>query len=325
MPRIAILGANGRVANMSARAFHASGYDIIAVTRSGRAEGLPAGVVQRAADAMDRQSLIRATEGADLIFNGLNPLYPAWRKLVVPLGENVMAAARSHGAVHLFPGNVYNYGRAIPSLVSDTTVQEGSTVKGGIRIAVERHFEEQALRHGVRTIIVRAGDFYGGTRPGTWFDLAIAAKIGKGRFTYPGPLDVMHSWAYLPDLAATFVAVAEQRDTLPVFETFLFEGHALTGHDLLRHCEAALGQKLSVTGVPWPLLRFGGLFVPMLREVCEMAYLWQVPHRLDGRKLEILLERVPRTDPKIAVAQALADMGLSVAASGSARVGYAAL
>ena len=324
MPRIAILGAKGRLATMSTAAFHAAGYEIIAITRSGHAEGLPAGVEQRAADAMDRQSLIRATEGADLIFNGLNPPYPAWRKRVMPMGENVMAAARMHGAVHLFPGNVYNYGRAIPARVDDDTPFEATTGKGAVRIALERHFEEQAQRHGVRTIILRAGDFYGGTRPGSWFDLAIAARIDRGRFTYPGPMDVVHSWAYLPDLAASFVALAERRNELSVFEAFLFEGHALTGDELLRHCVSALGHNLTVAGVPWPLLRLGGLVVPMWREVCEMAYLWRVPHRIDGRKLDVLLERVPRTDPKIAVARALADTGIIVPVLGSRNVGYPA-
>ena len=32
-------------------------------------------------------------------------------------------------------------------------------------------------------------------------------------------------------------------------------------------------------GMPWPLLRVAGVFVPMLRELSRMAYLWSVPHR----------------------------------------------
>lgn len=321
MPRIVILGANGRLANISARAFQTAGYEVVAVTRSGRAEGLPAGIVQRAADALDRQDLIRATEGADLIFNGLNPPYPAWRKRVMPMGENVIAAARMHGAVHLFPGNVYNFGHGIPARIDDDTPFEGSTAKGAIRIALERHFEDQARRHKVQTIILRAGDFYGGTRPGTWFDLVIGARIEKGRFTYPGPLDVVHSWAYLPDLADAFVALAARRKELSEFETFLFEGHALTGDEMLRHCISALGHTLTVSGVPWPLLRLGGIVVPMWREVCEMAYLWEKPHRIDGRKLEKRIGSVPRTDPGIAVSRALADMGIALPSVDSGRVG----
>ena len=324
MTRIAILGANGRVSHAASRAFHAAGYEVIAVTRNGRAEGLPADVKQRAADAMDRQSLIRATEGAEIIFNGLNPLYPQWRKLVMPIGENAIAAARAHGALHLFPGNVYNYGRSIPAVVNDDTPFEATTVKGGIRIQLEDYFADQARRHGVRTVVLRAGDFYGGTRPGSWFDLAIAEKIGKGRFTYPAGLDIVHSWAYLPDLAAAFVAIAERRSELSVFESLLFEGHALTGAEMQRYCEAAVGRNLKTAGIPWPLLRLAGLVSPMMREVCEMAYLWKAPHRLDGGRLQALIGSVPVTDPTIAIGRALADMGIEIPASGAEGMAAAA-
>jgi len=311
MTSIAILGANGRLAHAAALAFDKAGYAVIAVTRSGRAAGLPATIRQRTADATDRQSLIRATEGADIIFNGLNAPYPAWHRLVMPMGENVMAAARHHGAMHLFPGNVYNYGRAIPALVDNDTAFEATTRKGAIRIQLETLFQEHAARHGVRSAILRAGDFYGGSVPGSWFDVIVAAKIGRRRFTYPGPTDVIHSWAYLPDLAAAFVALAEHRHDLSAFETFLFSGHALTGEEMQRCCEAALGESLTRAGVPWPLLRLAGLVSPMMREVCEMAYLWDRPHRLDGAKLEALLG----TDPRLAVSQALAAIGVDMPTS----------
>lgn len=324
MARVAILGANGRVSKSVAKAFHAAGHKVIAVTRSGRADGLAAGVQQRAADAMDRQSLIRATEGADILFNGLNAPYTDWQKQALPMGENVMAAARSHGAVHLFPGNVYNYGHAIPPTVMETTAFDGSTRKGAIRIQLESLFEDQANRHGVQTVILRAGDFYGTAGTGSWFDLVVAAKIGKRTFTYPGPMDCVHSWAYLPDLAATFAALSRHLGELPVFETFLFAGHTMTGAELKTLCEAAVGHDLSRAGLPWPLLRVGGVVMPMWREISEMAYLWSTPHRLDGDKLQTLMGPVPHTDPRIAVAAALADLGLQVPAIGTNRAVTAA-
>lgn len=317
MARVAVLGANGRVSNMVAKAFHASGHDVVAITRSGKAVGLPAEIRQGAADAADRQSLIHATEGADIIFNGLNAPYTEWSKQVMPLGENVMAAARCHGAAHLFPGNVYNYGHAIAPNVTDATGFECSTRKGAIRIQLEAYFKDQADRHGVQTVILRAGDFYGGTLTGSWFDLVIASKIGKRTFTYPGPVDCIHSWAYLPDLAATFAKMSEHLGELSEFETFLFEGHSMTGEQLKSLCEAAVGHGLNRAGLPWPLLRAGGMIVPMWREISEMAYLWSSPHRLDGDKLQTLIGHVPHTDPRIAVTAALADLGLRVPAIGT--------
>ena len=59
----------------------------------------------------------------------------------------------------------------------------------------------------------------------------IAKDIGRGRLTYPGPLDVVHEWAYVPDLVAALVRLAAIRETLPPFATFGFPGHAVTGRD----------------------------------------------------------------------------------------------
>ena len=53
--------------------------------------------------------------------------------------------------------------------------------------------------------------------------------IRKGRFTYPGAPDIATPWAYLPDLARTFVAVAQRRAELPAFEVLHFAGHRITG------------------------------------------------------------------------------------------------
>ncbi len=317
MTSVAILGANGRLSNMTARAFQNAGYRVVAVTRNGKAKGLPADVEHRAADALDRQALIRATAGADIIFNGLNPLYPEWRQKVIPMGENVMAAARAHGSQHIFAGNVYNYGRSIPATVVDDTPFEDSTRKGAIRNRLEEMFAREAASSNVRTIVLRAGDFYGGGVPGSWFDLMIAAKLNKGRFTYPGPMDIVHSWAYLPDLARAFVALAEHQDETSNYEAFLFHGHAMNGHDMMAHVEAAVGDELAVATVPWPLLRLAGLVSPMLREVVEMKYLWDLPHALDGRKLEMLTGAEPHTRPGVAVAAALRDLGLLRTGGGS--------
>ncbi|TIS68394.1 MAG: oxidoreductase, partial [Mesorhizobium sp.] len=78
-----------------------------AVTRTGKVPPELKGAIAVAGDALDRQSLIRATQGVDIIFNGLNPIYTDWGKCL-PMAENVMAACRANGALHLFPGTVYN-------------------------------------------------------------------------------------------------------------------------------------------------------------------------------------------------------------------------
>ena len=313
MKTIAILGARGRLSRMVARAFLAHDWRVIAVTRDGKTpEGLD-GAEARAADAMDQSALVAACRGVDVIFNGLNPVYTDWAEKVPVFTANVIAATRATGALHLLPGNVYNYGRRIPAVADEATPMPGETGKGVIRNAMERAFAD-AARDGMKTIVVRAGDFYGGDGRGSWFDLVIAAKLDKGVFTWPGAADIDHAWAYLPDLAQAFVRLAEKGPGEAGFETYTFAGHTLSGDDMQRLVEKALGGKrLKRAGMPWLMLRAGGLVVPMWREISEMSYLWFTPHRLSGKKLEAAIGSLTGTAPETAVAEALAELGLGAA------------
>ena len=215
MTKIAILGANGRLGRVVAKAFIDAGFDVRAVTRTGKVPAELKGATAVAGDALDRQSLIRATEGVDIIFNGLNPIYTDWGKCL-PMAENVMAACHANDALHLFPGTVYNYGSPMPAVITEDTPFHPTTEKGRIRCAMEELFRREADAGRVRTIVLRAGDFFGGTGSGSWFDLVVAAKMSKGVYTAPGPVDLVHEWAYLPDFAVGFVALARNLDKLGV-------------------------------------------------------------------------------------------------------------
>ncbi|MCB1465110.1 MAG: NmrA family NAD(P)-binding protein [Nitratireductor sp.] len=309
---IAVLGANGRLGREAVHAFHEAGWRVRAVSRTGNGD-FPQGVEQFAADAGDEAQVIAATRGVDFIFNALNPLYPAWQREVMVMARNVIAAAHANDAVHLFPGNVYNYGTALPQELTDETPERPDHKKARIRAEAERFFAEAAETLGVQTIVIRAGDYYGGDGRGSWFDLIIAPALKRGKVTYPGPRDVVHSWAYLPDFARSFVAIAQNARGLSRFERFNFGGHNVTGNELVAALETATGRKLKVSGFPWPLLRIGGIFHPMWREVGEMAYLWQRPHRMNGERLETVTGPLRHTPLVQALRQSLRQLDLPVA------------
>lgn len=310
--KVAVLGANGRVSNIVAKAFLAHGHDVVAVTRTGEAKGLAGKVEFRAADATSAEQLIAATSGVDLIFNGLNPPYDKWEEFVMPMARAVMAAARTHGVPHLFIGNVYNYGKQIPLDASPETRQFPETSKAKIRIEMEALFRREAMDHGVKTVILRAGDFYGTEGTGSWFDQMMITKIEKGTFTWPGPVNLPHAFAYTPDLAEAFVALAERMADLPVYDEFTFEGHTLDGKQFQALVEKAVGRKLKTAGVPWFAIRLMGLFQPILAALHEMRYLWFTAHSLSNAKLKSYLGEIKTTPPAQAVREALIAQGKKV-------------
>jgi nucleoside-diphosphate-sugar epimerase len=310
MQTIVILGAAGRIGDAAARAFVEAGWRVKGMARGAKLRGLAPGVEPIEVDAFDRAALIEACRGADVILNALNPQYTEWAEKVLPMAENVIAAAAATGATHMLPGNVYNFGYALHVGTREDDPEIASTEKAEIRIAMENLFRRFSQERGVQTIVLRGGDFFGGTKRESWLDLIILAKLKKGIFTWAGPADIPHAFAYLPDLGRAFVALAERRGTLGRFERFHFGGHTLTGLEMKAAAEAAVGRKLAQRGVPWTLLRAAGLVNPMLREVAKMSYLWRTPHSLDGGKLERAVGKLPVTPIVDALRQAIADLDL---------------
>lgn len=309
-----ILGANGRFGATAARAFAAAGWAVLAQARRPGAATLP-GIRPLRVDLTDVDALIAAADGATVVVHAVNPLYTRWDTEVLPLARLGMEAARRLGARFMLPGNVYNFGEAMPAKLSEDTAQMPTTSKGRIRCDLERELEDRAA-DGLRSVVIRAGDFFGaGT--GSWFDLAVVKSRAQGKLVYPGPLDVPHAWAYLPDLARSFVAVAEH-EALPDFARLHFAGCTLTGSELLAAIERAAA-RLGIApaggfrhgSMPWGLIRAGGLVVPLWRALAEMSYLWRVPHALDGTAMERLLGPTPSTDLDTSLRESLVALGLS--------------
>jgi nucleoside-diphosphate-sugar epimerase len=233
----------------------------------------------------------------------------------MPALERAIEISSSLGATLLLPGNVYNY-QPLPANLDESAPQGCLTRKGCIRIAMEARLAA-AAQHGVRCVVLRAGDFFG-TGSGSWFDLALTSKLRKGQLVYPAAMDMMHAWAYLPDLARAFVGVAEQRLRLPAFESLHFAGHTLSGNDWQSALQTIAAQQgwiqpnaqLQPRNMPWGLMRLMSPLVPMWREVVEMQYLWDQPHRLVDERLQHLLGSLPHTPLPIALQSALMQLNL---------------
>jgi nucleoside-diphosphate-sugar epimerase len=238
--------------------------------------------------------LILAAQGASVVVNALNPLYTEWDRLAQPLADIALQVARASGALLLLPGNIYNFGRELPALLTPATPERGDTPKARIRIEMEARLAA-AARDGVDSVVIRAGDFFGGPGAGTWIDMALASKLRKGRFVYPGNPGIEHAWAYVPDLAQTFVCVAQRRSTLHGHHRLHFAGHTLTGTEFKTAAEALIGRALRMADLPWGIIRLAAPFMPMWRELLGMRYLWQRPHALDDAALRALIGNVPHT------------------------------
>jgi len=312
---VLVLGANGRLGQVLCSTFARQGWSVTGQVRRDPPPGAPRDQTCVRVALDDPAQLASAAGSADVVVHAVNPPYPRWDKEALPLARGAIETARRLSALLMFPGNVYNFGAGMPELLTESTPQQPTTRKGRIRVAIEQALRE-AAQGGLRVAIVRAGDFFGGPGRGSWFDLVVVKSLASGRVVYPGRTDRVHAWAYLPDLAQAFVMVAQQHARLAPFETLHFAGHAPTGNQLVAAIAASARRlnllsadaQVTVGNMAWPLLVAGGLLVPMWREVAEMRYLWEVPHRLSGERLAAIIGQVPATPLEQAMDAALQEL-----------------
>ncbi len=302
---VIILGVNGRFGRAAAQAFLDAGWSVRGLARHWPGRAVDPRIQQITGDAFDPGAVSAAAFGSDVIVNALNPPYPDWARDLPRLTASVLAAARASGATVMIPGNVYNYGAAMPAVLTEDTPHRPTTRKGRLRQVLEDAYAT-ASADGVQTIILRAGDFIERERTSGWFDAFVAARVAQGKVTYPGPLDRLHAWAYLPDMARALVGLAEKRAGLPAFSSFGFEGFNITGAQLVAAMERVARRPLKVTSMPWPVMAVIGLVSPMIREVTEMRYLWQTHHSIDGSRLAGVLPAFHAPPLETALADAMA-------------------
>ena len=283
--RVLILGGSGRFGRHASLAFQAKGWDVTHFDRK-------------------TDTLSQAAKGVDVIVNAWNPAYPDWAKQVPRLHREVQDAALRNDCTVIIPGNVYVFGADTPAPWGPNTPHRAKNPLGRIRQDMEASYRQR----GVRTIILRAGDFIDTQASGNWFDEILTAKLKRGVFTYPGALDTPHAWAFLPDLAQAAVRLAEKRAGLDRFTDVSFPGYTLTGKELVRAIEAATGRTVKTKQMNWVPVLVLQPFWKMARHLVEMRYLWDTPHHLESEALTSIIGEMPQTPVAQAMETALADV-----------------
>ncbi|MBV0913698.1 Rossmann-fold NAD(P)-binding domain-containing protein [Anianabacter salinae] len=267
-----VLGASGRFGRNAAQAFWNAGWRVRSFDRK-------------------TDDLMRAAQGVDIIVNAWNPPYNEWTRTLPEMSRQLIAAARAADVPILQAGNVYNYGADMPPVLTPDTPWRG---RNSLSLARQR-FETELRESGLKVTVLRAGDFIDTEASGNWFDKVLIANLAKGRLVYPGPVELPHAWAYLPDMALAAVQLAEKGDSLAQWEDVTFPGYTLTGRELAQAIGRVTGKAPRLTRFNWLPLRLFRRFIPMAPGLIEMSYLWRTPHQLDGARFTELLPDFPAT------------------------------
>ena len=284
---VLILGASGKIGRHSALAFKNAGWNVRMLDRS-------------------KDDIVERSMGADVIINGFNPIgYANWAEDIPKITSQVIGAAKASSATVIIPGNIYVYGERV-GLLDENTPHRAKTRKGRIRIEMEAAYEK-ASQDGVQSIILRAGDFIDIGRSDTMMGALMLSKVDKGIVQSLGPIEVKHSFCYLPDWAKAAVMLADKRNELSQFEDIPFDGINISAVELAKAISDKMGQNVRAKRFPWFILYFLSPFWKVAYEMLEMRYLYELEHKISDEKLKRILPDFVPTDKNTIMVSELAN------------------
>lgn len=255
----------------------------------------------------DPESVRKALSGVEtgIYLIGVN----YWQFELHPqLMRKTLEGAQAAGMKNLLLiATVYPYGVPQTERVSEDHPRNPHTFKGKMR----KEQEDMVLAaHGIgglRTASLRVADFYGpGVDKSFLWSAFEAAKKGK-KAQLVGPIDTPHEFVFLPDVGATVAQLIQQEEVWG--SAWNLGGAGVTSMRGMADeifAQAGHAPKYMVAGKT--MLRIGGLFNPMLREMVEMHYLQTSPVILDDSRLDRLLGGVKKTPYAEGIRQTLATM-----------------
>ena len=284
--RIAIFGY-GPVGRATAARLIAEGREVIVAQRRPPPD-LPKGLTFASADALESDTVVKVVRegGQFVVAIGFPYSGVLWRDVWPKAIGNFVAACKATGARMVFIDDLYMYGPQTRPLVETMPLSDYG-LKPAARSAVTRIWMAAAAAGEARIAALRAPDFYG---PGVGNSFLGATSIGKlaqrKAAVFVGSPDVLHDYAYVPDIARAATTLLAASDSAFGQAWHMPCPPTRTTRDLLQIAAETLDVKLRISAMPAWMLGPSAMFSPFLRELKEMRFQWDRPYQVDASRFE---------------------------------------
>ncbi|MDN6172097.1 MAG: NAD-dependent epimerase/dehydratase family protein [Yaniella sp.] len=259
-------------------------HQVVLISRSGSGPTIH-GVERVAVDATDAQALVRAVDGAEVMYNCMNPTsYARWATEWPPIHAALMHTAQVTGAVLVTLSNLYMYGpQRDASPITPESPEDPQDDKGRIRARMDCETLQAHQDGTLRAVVVRASDFLGPDIGAKGHGTRNIPAIAHGRRAYVlGRTDQPHSWTYIDDAAATLATVATSPETHGRV-WFAPTNAPVTQRELADQIAAVLQvPSPKISSLPLGLMKVMGIASPLIREISSIAYQFKGPWVIDS-------------------------------------------
>jgi nucleoside-diphosphate-sugar epimerase len=255
-------------------------------------------------DVQDLALLKSISKDKNVIFHGINYPYNKWFGNMDTATEKVIEAASQNGAMIIFPGNVYNYGN-LP-LIHEDSPQNPCTRKGTLRVELEKMLYDAAYAGKCKVLNVRLPDFWGPNVLNDGIKPIFMNALNKKALPWSSKADIPHQMVFTKDAAEMMVRLMKKGVVKP-YENYNYGGYIHpTLKGFLNQISRLANAPEKIQVYPKWLFSVLGIFMPVMKEVKEMLYLFENSVILDDNKVRKLFPDFKETPLNEAITETLA-------------------
>jgi nucleoside-diphosphate-sugar epimerase len=264
------------------------GESVRMVNRSGKMDGIPAGVEIVASDLYDQAKVKEVTRGAKVVYQSAQPEYNEWVTKFPSLQSSIIAGLTGSNAKLVIVENLYMYGETNGVPQTEDLPHNAHTRKGKVRGEISNAAFEAHRAGKLRVTSGRGSDFFG-----PW-GLPTAA-MGERTF-YPllhgkpanliGDVDAPHTHTYIPDFGKALVILGERDEADGKPWHVPNDSPRISQREMLSMIAAEMGIAPKFSAMGRTMMWLGGLFIPEAKETVEMMYEFEKPFIVDSSRFE---------------------------------------
>jgi nucleoside-diphosphate-sugar epimerase len=245
-------------------------------------------------DPDDPASVRAAARGVDTLIYLVGVPYHRFDLHPITMQKTLDGAIAEGVRRILLIGTVYPYGTPQTAKVTEDHPRGPTTFKGKKRKEQEDLLLAADAAGKIEGVVLRLPDFYGRGVEASFLDGAFKAAANGGTANMIGPIDPPHEFVYVPDVGPVALDLSAKPEAQGRWWNFAGAG-AITQRQMAEMAFAVTGRKPKIFAAGKTILRFMGLFNPLMRELVEMHYLQTTPVLLDDSALTNLLGPLKKT------------------------------
>jgi nucleoside-diphosphate-sugar epimerase len=253
------------------------------------------------ADLLNKEEVNKAVEGSEVVYLTIGLPYKTkfWQEKWPLVMKNTIDACKAHQAKLVFFDNVYMYDRNELKHMTEKTSVRPSSDKGRVREEIANMVMKASEKGEIKALIARSADFIGPTNSVPVEMIYKNFKKGK-KADWIANMNKIHSFTDTVD-AAIGTAMLGNADTaygevwhLPTDPT------PLTAKQWMDLFANEMNVKSQGSVLPIWMLGLLGIFIPVLKELKEMAYQYDRDYYFDSSKFNRRFEYKP-SKPEVSV------------------------